>query len=569
MRTTRMAAIAGALALLLGACGGGGGDGASGDGSGSGGEAETRGKVDPVEVTLEVDAAATAKATIGPDGGTVGTSGADGTAYELVVPAGALVEPVEISLAPVAEMVGLPEGDELSSGVEMEPDGLVFMKPAWLYIDAEHTDVDAGLLVDEGIASLQPVGFDGDRYILPVGHFTTGGTLGPGTGLPGWDNRMPPSPTGQSLQGGAIDAGGPVDVPSGFPGNAGSGRTPPGPGGEGGSGVSGGGGSPASPSLTDGWGDSAGNAGNAGDGAGGAADAGTEFDAEIGDWAREAGNAQMTGDEEGEAAADKKLDKIKEKIRDRIDEIAEACYSEKDVTKLLHIIRLQIRGQMLGFDDDYDEATRQSEIVKACGRFEMKADGKAMFDAPPVFEIGDSVTVTVPLEFEGLGHDGKAGAQLDPVGYDRGAEVLEVFGQGMAMFLGMEMPNDLTANDHIKCSVSPPHVNIEASAANLFKAEGLQVGVTFENRDATVTCPDPIGSFPMSPFSTDLEMMREMGIPEVTEAGLLLETWERPADGKPWAKTKVDAHYSEGGMSFTLTWDFTINHEPAPPPKRK
>lgn len=563
-----MAAISGVLALLAGACGGGAGDGTAGAAPGPGGQAETGGKVDPVEVTLEVDGAATVKQTIGPDGGTVGTSGADGTAYELVVPAGALVEPVEISLAPITEMAGLPEGDQLSSGVEMEPDGLVFMKPAWLYTAAaEGAGVDAGLLVDEGIASLQPVGFDGDRYVMPIGHFTTGGTLGPGAGLPGWGNRMPPTPTGQSLQGGAIDAGGPVDVPSGFPGSSGSGRTPPGPGGGNGSGASGGGSSPASPSLTDGWGDSAGNAGN---GAGGAADAGTEFDDEIGDWAREAGNAQMTGDEEGERRADEKLDKINEKIRDRIDELAEICYSEKDVTKLIAIVRLQMRGYLLGFDDgDDDEAMRQSEIVKACGRFEMKAEGNAMFDAPPVFEIGDSGSVTVPLEFDGLGHDGKAGAKLDPVGYDRGAEMLEVFGQGMAMFLGVEMPNDVTANDHIKCSVSPPHVTIEASAANLFKAEGLQVGVTFENRDATVTCPDPIGSFPMPPFSTDLEMMREMGIPEVTEAGLVLESWERPADGKPWAKTKVEAHFSEGGMSFTLTWDFTINHEPAPPPKRK
>lgn len=561
MRTTRMAAVVGVLGLLVGACGGGSDDGASSGGSGAADKTDRQVTVDPVKVATTVDAAATAKATIGPAGGKVAAAGADGTSYELVVPAGALTAPVEISVAPITEMAGLPDGSELTSGVQMEPDGLLFLSPSWLYIDAGGgVEVGAGLSVDDDVASLRPVGFDGERYVLPVAHFSGAGTLGPGT-FSGWDNRMPPSPAGQSLQGSALDLGGPVDVPPGFPGTDG-GMTPPGPGGPGG--AAGGddagssGGSTSNGSLTDGW-----------ENGGGQADAGSQFDEEIGEWADEAANAQLTGDEEGEARADKKREEINEKIRGKVDELAEACYREKDATKLVDIVKLQIRGQFLGFDDDDAEKEHQEAVRTACGRFEMKADGKMMFDAPPVWKIGDSISVTVPLELEGLAHQGSAEGKVEPVGYDRGVEMLDVLGQGFGALIGVNVPNDIGQNDSMNCSTTPARSTLDALAAGMFLDDGPQVVVSFQNTDATVSCPAPVGSFPLPPFVTDLEGMRDMGIAEATDAGLNLEKWERPESGKPWAKKHVGQTLSESGMTVTLTWDFTITHEPAPPPKRK
>ncbi|HSH08981.1 MAG TPA: Ig-like domain-containing protein, partial [Oceanipulchritudo sp.] len=84
----------------------------------------------PLSIAAEEDA--TVSQLVLPAGGTISTTGPDGTFYELVVPPGALTYPVEISLTPLAAVAGLPLSGGLVAGVQLQPDGLEFLQPATL-----------------------------------------------------------------------------------------------------------------------------------------------------------------------------------------------------------------------------------------------------------------------------------------------------------------------------------------------------------------------------------------------------------------------------------------------------
>jgi hypothetical protein len=73
-------------------------------------------------------------ATIGPDGGTVSATAADGTTYALEVPAWAVAQPVEITMTPVSAIEGLPLSGGLAGAVELEPSGTVLARSATLRI---------------------------------------------------------------------------------------------------------------------------------------------------------------------------------------------------------------------------------------------------------------------------------------------------------------------------------------------------------------------------------------------------------------------------------------------------
>ncbi|HEX2997993.1 MAG TPA: hypothetical protein VHP14_24425 [Anaerolineales bacterium] len=72
--------------------------------------------------------------TIGAGGGALKATSADGTVYELIVPAEALDFDETISMTPVSSMDGLPLSGGFAGGVILEPAGIIFYEPATLRI---------------------------------------------------------------------------------------------------------------------------------------------------------------------------------------------------------------------------------------------------------------------------------------------------------------------------------------------------------------------------------------------------------------------------------------------------
>jgi len=101
--------------------------GGAGAGGGAGGAGGSANEPTSPTVTLQLDEANAARATIGRDGGSLAATGADGTRFQLEVPAGALAEDTEIGIVPVAAIPDLPLGAQRLAAVQFEPDGLSFV----------------------------------------------------------------------------------------------------------------------------------------------------------------------------------------------------------------------------------------------------------------------------------------------------------------------------------------------------------------------------------------------------------------------------------------------------------
>jgi hypothetical protein len=135
-------------------------------------------------VTVELDAERRAATTLGPAGGSVETTGADGTVYTLTLPEGALAFDVEIAITPVAAIADLPFGT-LAGAAQFEPEGLDLFGIATLTIEPP-----GGVLVPEGQGvagfdytrtgddfALGLVSEDGSSISIPVIHFSGAGSF--------------------------------------------------------------------------------------------------------------------------------------------------------------------------------------------------------------------------------------------------------------------------------------------------------------------------------------------------------------------------------------------------------
>jgi len=155
---SRVAALA--AALLLAACGG-------------------SDEPAPASGAVTVDSARTARASIGPAGGSVSATAADGRRYTLTVPAGALGAATEISATPVTSMGDAPLAAGTRAAVRFGPSGLKFTIPATLRIEGVAAPVASGkrrvgfVRSDDG-ARLQrlPAGTVDGALELPVPHFS-------------------------------------------------------------------------------------------------------------------------------------------------------------------------------------------------------------------------------------------------------------------------------------------------------------------------------------------------------------------------------------------------------------
>ena len=114
---------------------------------------------EPVRVRLSTDDAHAATAEIPAEGGSLSTTGADGTRFTLEIPTGALLAPTTITMTPIASMDGLPTPEGLAAAVEFEPDGMVLYEVARLTIDlAEPVGLDQQI----------PIGVSGDEHDLEL-----------------------------------------------------------------------------------------------------------------------------------------------------------------------------------------------------------------------------------------------------------------------------------------------------------------------------------------------------------------------------------------------------------------
>ena len=134
----------------------------------------------PVTVTTTVDQGRAVSAMIGPAGGSLTATGADGSRYVLEVPADALVVETEITMTPIESMEGLPLEDGLAAGVQLEPEGATFYDFVTLTIEpGEAIPVEQQLPIgssgETGAVYIPFIDLDPDTIRLRLMHFSSAG----------------------------------------------------------------------------------------------------------------------------------------------------------------------------------------------------------------------------------------------------------------------------------------------------------------------------------------------------------------------------------------------------------
>jgi hypothetical protein len=135
---------------------------------------------EPVTVTTTVDQSRAVSARIGPAGGALTATGADGSRFVLEVPADALFEEIEVTMTPIESMEGLPLSEGLAAGVQLAPDGLAFYDFVTLTIEpAEAIPVEQQLPIgssgEMGAVYIPLIDLDPDAIRLQLLHFSSAG----------------------------------------------------------------------------------------------------------------------------------------------------------------------------------------------------------------------------------------------------------------------------------------------------------------------------------------------------------------------------------------------------------
>lgn len=134
----------------------------------------------PLQLTISTDESRAASAEIGPDGGSLSATSADGSRFTLEVPPKALAETIEVRMVPLISLDGIPWKSGPVAAVELEPDGQTFLDYVTLTIQpAEPFPADQ-------IIPLGATGAEHDLYIpfldpastslqLRLDHFSSAG----------------------------------------------------------------------------------------------------------------------------------------------------------------------------------------------------------------------------------------------------------------------------------------------------------------------------------------------------------------------------------------------------------
>jgi hypothetical protein len=106
----------------------------------------------PLSIVVAPDSERAVSAPVGPEGGQLSATGADGAVYTLSIPPGALAYTQTLSLTPSASVAGLPLSGGATGAAQLAPEGLLLMQPATLTIAPPETGEDA---------TVYAFGFDG------------------------------------------------------------------------------------------------------------------------------------------------------------------------------------------------------------------------------------------------------------------------------------------------------------------------------------------------------------------------------------------------------------------------
>ena len=129
----------------------------------------------PMDLDATGETAKRVTKVVGSAGGSVKTTGSDGTAYELTIPPGALNEPVPISMEPIAGLSGAVGGR--GKGVILGPNGLALTRIALLRITSTSFRADPNSIAIAGYGNGYDsrrtfFRLDGQTVTIPVWHFT-------------------------------------------------------------------------------------------------------------------------------------------------------------------------------------------------------------------------------------------------------------------------------------------------------------------------------------------------------------------------------------------------------------
>jgi len=156
------------LASLLSACGGGGEDTPS--------TTTTTPPATAIKTTIDEKSRVTA--VIPPTGGTITTTGQDGTKYTLTFPAGSTATEIQVSLAPVISITGMGLDQGFIAAADMTPDGHQFELPVTLTIEPPAPITVTGTLIGVHIENAGnsykfiPAQVNGNIYSVELEHFS-------------------------------------------------------------------------------------------------------------------------------------------------------------------------------------------------------------------------------------------------------------------------------------------------------------------------------------------------------------------------------------------------------------
>jgi hypothetical protein len=145
------------------------------------------GTANPLSVKVSMDESTAATALITTAGGSLSATAADGTVFNLTLPADALFSDEQITLTPLTSVDGLPLSGGFVEGVQLSPDGLQLLEPATLTISTPKAALSGDLLL-VGFAYhrageefyLTPTESTGTTITMRVTHFSGRGA-GKGT----------------------------------------------------------------------------------------------------------------------------------------------------------------------------------------------------------------------------------------------------------------------------------------------------------------------------------------------------------------------------------------------------
>jgi hypothetical protein len=90
----------------------------------------------PHNVSIELDTARKTTGEITPAGGTLSATAADGTTFTLVFPENAVLSKLQVSMTPISNINDLPLTGGYIGAVHLEPEGMEFLEPVTLTIQA-------------------------------------------------------------------------------------------------------------------------------------------------------------------------------------------------------------------------------------------------------------------------------------------------------------------------------------------------------------------------------------------------------------------------------------------------